>query len=207
MRKMNMQYDISENPFLVIPENKSLVYKEKIIEFAEKLKDFVVNDESSNNMILNIYSKARVCEKEIETERKRRGDPLRRELARINDKAKEVSDPLSKIISICNQKSAGYKNLLNEQNEQLQLKIREAEDMFGCITQEFVEPVSKVIRGEGAMSITKVEKKFKLVDIAKVPLKYLMLDEAQLKRDIALGMANIDGIEIYEESKTTLRIR
>lgn len=202
-----MQYDISENPFLVIPENKSLVYKEKIIEFAEKLKDFVVNDESSNNMILNIYSKARVCEKEIETERKRRGDPLRRELARINDKAKEVSDPLSKIISICNQKSAGYKNLLNEQNEQLQLKIREAEDMFGCITQEFVEPVSKVIRGEGAMSITKVEKKFKLVDIAKVPLKYLMLDEAQLKRDIALGMANIDGIEIYEESKTTLRIR
>ncbi len=202
-----MSFEVMDNPFLVIPEKKDLKYKEKIIDFATKLKDFVVNDEVTYKMITSIYGKARTCEKEVEIERKKIGEPLRKELARINDKAKEVSDPLSKIISICNEKSAGYITLLEEQNKEEQIKLREAEAMFSVSEPTYVEPVEKIIRGDGAMAITKVEKKFRLLDITKVPSKYLMLDESAIKKDLAMGFNKIEGLEIYEETKTSLRVR
>jgi hypothetical protein len=43
--------------------------------------------------------------------------------------------------------------------------------------------------------------------MAKVPAKYLMVDEAAIKRDLKLGVSEIDGIEIFEEKITQLRTR
>lgn len=202
-----MTLELSNNPFLLIPEKGISKFKEKIIEFAEKLKNFVVNDQESHNMITSIYEKARSCDKELESERKKLGEPLRKQLSKINDKAKEVSDPLSTIISICNEKSSQYVLLLEKKNKDLQDRVREAEAMFMVEEPTHIEPVEKVMRCEGALSITKMVKKFRILDIEKVPKKYLMLDEVGINKAMACGIEHIEGLEIYEESKTTLRVR
>ncbi len=67
--------------------------------------------------------------------------------------------------------------------------------------------MEKTLRGDGALAVTKIVKDFRLSDLSKVPLKYLKLDEASIKKDIALGVDSIPGIDIFEEKKVSLRTR
>ena len=67
--------------------------------------------------------------------------------------------------------------------------------------------MESIVRGDGAITVTKTETRFRVVDLSKVPLKYLVVDEAAIKRDIKLGLTQIDGLELYEEKTTQLRTR
>ncbi len=67
--------------------------------------------------------------------------------------------------------------------------------------------MEKTIRGEGAILTTKTEKAFRVLDISKVPLKYLMVDEAAVKKDLKLGINEVPGIEVFESTTTQLRMR
>lgn len=46
---------------------------------------------------------------------------------------------------------------------------------------------------------------FRVVDPAKVPARYLMVNEAALKAAVAGGAREIDGVEIFEDVRTAIR--
>jgi hypothetical protein len=71
----------------------------------------------------------------------------------------------------------------------------------------YLMPIEKNLRGDGAMTVTRTVRKFRIVDPSKVPLKYMKLDEEAVKAAIKLGVAEIEGLEIYDEKETTLRSR
>ncbi len=55
--------------------------------------------------------------------------------------------------------------------------------------------------------VTKTEKTFRIIDISKVPAKYLTVDEKAVERDLKLGVGTIEGLDIYSITKTSLRTR
>ena len=176
----------------------------KMVAFASAL---VVDTEDSYKKITSLYSQARSWKKCVDEKRKSMTEPLRKQTAAINDKAKELTDPLDQVINLANAKASGYQRLLEEQRLAEETKLREAADLFDAADEVYVPALEKVLRGEGASAVTKVEKRFRLSDITKVPAKYLTIDEKLVMQDIKLGLDSIPGIEIYEETITSLRVR
>jgi len=53
--------------------------------------------------------------------------------------------------------------------------------------------------------VTKRVRKFRITDLSKVPSRYLTISTEMVEQDISLGVAEIPGIEIYEETTSSLR--
>lgn len=175
-----------------------------MLGFAEQL---VVNSESAYKRMTSLYAQARTWKKAIEEKRKSLTEPYRKKVSEINDSAKKLTDTLDCVINHANAKTMSYQALLVKQKEEEDARLRAAADLFDASDEIYIPPMEKVLRGDGAIAVTKTEKKYRLSDISKVPVKYLMLDEAAIKRDLALGINSIPGLEIYEEQTTKLRIR
>lgn len=167
---------------------------------------FVVNCKESYGKITKLYADARGWKKKIEARRKELIEPFRKKMSEINDRAKNLTDPLDKFIDVANVKSNGYLRMLEDIKRKEDELLREAAAMFDD-APIYIPPMEKNLRGDGATMIQKTEKKFRVLDVTKIPMKYLMVDEDAIKRDIKLGLSEIEGLEIYEETTTQLRMR
>ena len=196
-----------EQPIVALtPEGAKGKIKAYISDLLSMAGSLVVTTEDGYKKITSLYKSARECKKAVEAKRKELVEPFRAQTAIINDKAKELSEPLDKIIEIANAKTGSYQKLLEEQKRVNDEETRQAAALFGD-SDIYIAPLEKTIRGDGAMAITKTVKKFRLSDINKVPMKYLMLNEKAIELDIKLGLSEIAGLEIYEEQTTQLRVR
>ena len=194
---------LEEDPF-VFPE---VAIKNTILQLRDFVAQLNVVDEISYKKVTSLYRQAREWKKCLEAKRKELVEPFRTEVARINDKAKELSEPLDNVINLANAKVNAYQRLLEDAKRLEEEKLREAASLFDAEDEVFVAPLDKVIRGDGAMAITKTEKRFKVTDLSKVPLKYLTINEKIVEQDMKLGINEIPGLEIWEETSTQLRIR
>jgi len=200
---------IESNPFEVSFEDKSHgeIIKNTIKDMVQFTKSIVVDSDSSYKKITSLYRQAREWKKCIDAKRKEMTEPLRKQTAVINDKAKEFTDPLDSVIEMANSKAVKYLRLLEEIKNKEDEELRQAASLFDATDELYIPPMEKTVRGEGAIAVTKTEKDFKVLDLSKVPMKYLMVNEEAIKRDVKLGLSEIPGLEIFETTKTQLRIR
>ena len=192
---------------ICLNEEEENPVKKVVSDLVSYAKSLVVSTESEYKSMTSLYRQARDWRRVIEARRKELTEPLRNELARINDKAKEVTEPLDEVIELANAKTGKYLLLLEDLKKKREADLNAIASLFGCDEPFEIEPVKNIIRGEGAMMIKKSEKRFRLLDIAKVPIKYLMINEEAIKRDLKLGVETIPGIEVYNETTTQLRTR
>ena len=178
-----------------------------ISDMVAFVTELVVDNEGAYRKVTSLYKQAREWKKAIEAKRKELVEPFRSRVAEINDRAKELTDPLDRVVEQSNAKVAGYHKLLEERKKAEDEKIRAEAALFDAAEELYIPDSPKTIRGDGAISVTRTEKRFKVMDLAKVPTKYLMVDEKALMQDIKLGITDIPGIEIYEETTTQLRVR
>lgn len=197
---------ISKEAALSLEEN-GVDVKQTIQDMVLFAKSMTVENDGSFKSMTSLYRQARDWKKLIEEKRKGATEPFRRQTSAINDKAKELSEPLTTVEEIAKMKVDGYQKMLEQKKEIEDAKIREAAAILDIDENLYIPPIEKSIRGEGAMAYTKVEKKFRLSDISKVPAKYLKLDEQAIKQDIKFGVNEIPGLEIYEEKSIQLRSR
>lgn len=202
-----MTMSIEESPLDVSFHPCELEVKQVVGDLLGYAKSLIVDTEDTYKNVTGIYRQAREWKKVIETRRKELTEPLRRETSKINDKAKEITDPLDAVIEIANSKSSKYMLLLEQAKKREEEALKLAASFFEAEEEVYVAPLENVIRGDGAMMIKKSDKRFRLVDISKVPTKYLMVNEEAVKRDLKLGIDTIPGLEIYEETTTQLRVR
>lgn len=198
-----------ENPFLVPLESSSheVQIKSTIRDMVAFVKGLAVNSEASYNKVTSMYRQAREWKRSIEAKRKELVEPFRKQMAVINDKAKDLTDPLDSVIAMANVKSTVYLRMLEEAKRNEDEQLRKVAAIFDAEDEIYIPPMEKNIRGEGAVLVTKTEKTFRVIDITKVPTKYLMVDEAAVKRDLKLGVVEIPGLEVFETTTTSLRTR
>ena len=202
-----MSIEISSKEMSLSLDKNSSEVKKIIDDMLQFTQSLIVDSESAFRTVTNLYRQSKDWRKIIEEKRKQATDPFRKQVSTINDKAKELSDPLCRVEELTKMKADGYQKMLEDAKKLQDQAIREAAIMLDIHEDLYIPPLEKSIRGDGAIAYTKVEKKFKLVDIDKVPAKYLKIDEAAIKQDIKLGVNTIPGIEIYEEKSTQLRSR
>lgn len=180
--------------------------KKVVTDMVAFVQDLSVTDHDSFQTATLLYNQARDWKKLIDESRKRATEPLRKQTTAINDKAKEMTDPLTKVEDFVKLKVNDYQRLLEEQHKKEEEKLKETADIFEA-GDVYMPPMETSMRGLGATATVKVEKKFILKDLSQVPLQYLMLDEAKVKLSIKMGLNEIPGLEIYEEKTTKLRAR
>lgn len=63
----------------------------------------------------------------------------------------------------------------------------------------------QAINQSSANSVVRKVWGFKLVDISKVPLEYLQLNETAIRNAIKEGKREIAGLEIFQQSQVAIR--
>lgn len=165
------------------------------ISFASSL---VVDNESAYEDIKQLYQQARDLKKVVEDNRKKRTEPFREEISDINAHAAELTTPLDRLIEIINKKTDAYLTMLENR------QVKEELDWFEMPADE---PPFKPTKATKTTVTTKTDRTFKVVDLSKVPLRYLMIDEYAIKKDLALGVFEIPGLEIQETTTKKLRLK
>ena len=188
-------------------ERKQFDLKQRLGEIVLVAKNLSVTNEEGFRRITALYAESKDWEKQIEFARKQANTPDQDRINARNDKAKELLTPLREIQSIAKTKSSQYQMMLEEAKKQEEERIKEAVDLLGLEDAPYLPPVEKTHRGDGAIVYTRTVRKFRIVDRAVVPSKYLKVDEDALEQDIKLGVAEIPGVEIYEEKVTQLKTR
>ena len=114
---MTTVINLDENTMEVAFDQSEGAIKNVIGDLLSYTKSIAVETESTYKTMTSLYKQARDWKKVIESRRKELTEPLRRETSRINDKAKEITDPLDTVINIANSKSNQYMLLLEEEKK------------------------------------------------------------------------------------------
>lgn len=188
---------------LAIVEDECEVFaptQHDIGDMLEWAKSIVVDSDDSYGMLYDIYCNARQSKNLLDSRRKELTEPLRRRTAYINGKAKPVLDILDEVIKITNAKANDYRMILESKHKDL-IDMASIFDADGV----YIPPVESPAMN-GTIAVKKY-KRFAVTNIDNVPSKYLKLDEEAVERDLKLGINIIPGLEIFEETTTTLRVR
>lgn len=208
----------------------------KVTDLVDKAKDYKITDTVTReeaNVTLKLIVE---LNKAIELRRVAITKPMLDAKAGIDTKFKVISKPLAEIEKSLRNEVARDINeqqrLAKIEEERLQKiadeKAKEVESQYGNtsnpLLQELVKTETKSITKEimkdaptvtnsfkssvGSSSVRTV-KKFRVIDISKIPDKYKMVDESLVNRVIRQAenrVTEIPGIEIYDDS-TGLTVR
>lgn len=188
-------------------EVEQLDVKKHISQLVLDLRGIVVKDEKSYRTMTSHYKCAREWKNIVEAKRKEMVEPFRKEISAINDKAKGLTDPLDEAIEIANHHATLYLRHLQDLKRAEDEKLRKAAALFDAEEDLYIPHLETKIRSEDVTITTKTEKQFRVVDISKVPRKYLTIDEEAIMQDIKLGVGEIPGLEISETTTTRLRVK
>ncbi len=142
--------------------------------------------------------------------------PLKEYTESINAAFKDITDPLAKADTILRQKVLAFnqeQERIKREAEELERQEREVAErrakLNGDTSAPFVPEPLPVVAEQRAItdvgeSNTRKIRRWRLVDINKVPMSYLMLDEVQIGKVVRAGIKEIAGIEIYEEKVLTV---
>lgn len=189
-------------------EVQSVIEHDFIQALTKEVLEKHIETQSDFEFVSEVYSTMRGVIKKIEDESKILKKPYQEAINKINFDKKVFIDPCMNLIAMCNQKIDYYHRKLEIERLEEERKQIEAAQMLDLPVEKlYVQPISKKLYASSATACTKEEVKFDLIDITKVPSKYLMLDEAAVKRDIKMGIRQIDGLNIYQTKKTTLKVK
>ena len=190
-----------------LQQTQKEIENSKIANEIANLQTLEMTNEPAFNFVASTYDKARKFFKRTEDARKNALAPHKEEINRINFQFKQIQEPLEEIIALCNKKTGEYQTYITKKEQERQKKILEAAAMLAAKTPIVLTEPVKPKSTESVIAKTKTITKFKVIDISKVPLEYLEINKSAVDRDIKMGVRNIEGLEIYEESITTLARR
>ena len=171
-------------------------YSDKVKEMTNYASKFEIHSREDVNDALKYAIEARALSKRIELVRKHITEPARKFISSINDTAKQFTEKLEEIEDCMTSKIDDWKDLQRDKQEIFALMEwnTNPEDLSNLSTN-------------GVTSYEKVEYKFELLDIEKVPRHYLKVDEKQVEIMMKAGITKVDGLKIWTERKTILRTK
>lgn len=201
-----MSVQVLESDLVSFDTENALSLKDKLQTALEIASSLAVVDDPSFRKMTAFYADSKEWEKRVEFLRKQANAPDQERINARNDKAKEILAPLKQVQMIAKQKCEQYQLLIERQRQEEEEKLQKAFDLIGINEAPIIE-AEKSTRGDGAMMYTRTIRKFRIVDLTKVPMKYLQLNEDMVNRELKLGISEIPGLEVYDETVTQLRTR
>lgn len=135
--------------------------------------------------------------KTIEDKRKEITQPLNASLKATNAMFKQLSQPFFEADRIIRDKVMDFRQAQEEKaqkEKERRQKIQAAHAAKGHETHEITQPKVEVAK----TTVTAKRWTFEIVDLSKVPRKYLIVDCSAVREDIRNGVRQIDGIDIFQ---------
>lgn len=197
---LKYNFDLEEQQMVVPVQTYEFAHfyspAERLVEMAFKIDPGAA---SAMDLIDSIYSEAKPIVKMIEKMEMAQKKPHKDAIQKITQAASKATDRLEMAIEIAKEKASLYSKWMEEQR---QMAIEECGKSGEIMTLEAAQ-----MSGEGSSIVTKTKRNFKIIDINKIPINYLEPNEKLIKYTINNSENKIPGIEIYEETTTSLRLK
>ncbi len=177
---------------------------ERMVEYANT---FDIGSQDEAEEALSFAVEAKTLFKKIEGLRKEITDPARKFITKVNDSARVFTEKLEKVEEILKAKIDAWKKKKEEEQRKAQAEAEVFAQAMDLSVVPYVEEAPKTIRSDGGMSYEKMEWKFDVEDLSKVPMHLLTIDEEKVKTMLRAGVRTIPGLKIYSETKTVIRTR
>lgn len=193
------------------------------IEATERAKALAVVTDDDSAEAVEFIKRVKSFAKEAEEARKAMKSPFDQMAKRIDAAFKPISESLSdaevvvkgKVTQFLNKKEAARQEFLRAQEEEIRRKAEEAADQaafFGPASAAVVDipaPIAVMEQTRVSTGLVTASQKsvwrFEVVDAAKVPTEYLMVNEKLIGEKVRGGMRSIPGVRIYEEKTISVR--
>lgn len=209
--------------------------KEQFAQIVESAKNFVVADDDSLERATDMVKVLKKGQSNLEKRRKELVGPHNERVKTINNIFKKIGEMANGGIQPLNGKMTQYHlqveaRLRKEEEERRRLEaeqlkaqgdeLREKAELEGQDVEAEMEKVQErqvelkgpitqapksVIRGNVGSSSVRKTWTFELLDIAKVPARYLQLNETAVRNAISMDIRNISGLRIFQKSITIVR--
>jgi len=198
------------------------IKKQELVEIENSNNDIVIQAENQwivsqadvdkANIILRNITKQM---KAIEKKRKSFTQPLNQSLGEINSTFKELVKPLEIAKDILTQKVMDWRDTEKQKIQAEQERIRKEEERRRKIQEahkekghEVSEPIvmakPKPLKETDTTHIRKVWE-FEIIEMAKIPHEYLMVNKSFIREAIRDGVRIIPGIRIYQEERMVIK--
>ncbi len=177
-------------------------FKESCHKMISYTDSVVILDDAEHKRSMQVFRKARKWRAEIEQARKRATEPFRNRINAINQTAREISAPLHEIEEKLETKALEYKEWLQQEADR---KLKEAAALWDLEELPISSEIS--INTKDTVTCTRTTKRFRLKDLKAVPQEFVMINEEAINKAIKNGINEIPGIEIFEETITSIRNR
>ena len=159
-------------------------------DLLEQARGLVVDNEGAFTTITSIYAQARQMEKLINDRLKEANRPAQDSINANKDIAQSFLTPIRGIVRSMQQSNEPMEGAARGEKQAEAAQIQQAAAVFDAPVP-YIAPVDKTLKGKGATSITKKRMRFELLELEKVPLRYLQLNERAVEYDIKLGVGSI----------------
>jgi hypothetical protein len=206
--------------------NEIEIYQDKDIKVIEQKTPSIITEAKSIQIDTEQKSKhandlLSACKKMFniaEDKRKFFVKPLNDHIKNINDEFKKLTSPLKEAESILKEKLLKYiskvKIIAQEKEKEKEAALADLDDFTG--EKPEVEEVKIRVESGLGMSFTKKVWRWKVIDEAKIPREYFLLDEKKINalikahartvKGISICDLKIDGIEIFQEDEIAIRV-
>lgn len=196
-------------------EKKLKEIKKDAVAMTKKVEKVVIKNEKQMDDASELLTQIKARQKRIEEIRLTYTKPLNESLRKINSDFKEASAPYLEIEGKIKQAIIAYRQEIERKRREEEMRLQEEarkraieeakkqkksqKKALDEIILPTVEKQESVIQTKSGQVKTRKVKKFRIIDEERVPRKYWIIDERLIRQDVAYGVEEIKGVEIYEE--------
>ncbi|MDD5458890.1 MAG: hypothetical protein PHF37_05830 [Phycisphaerae bacterium] len=160
----------------------------------------VIKDSDSETEAYQVLTQIKKHIDGIEAKRTAITKPLNASLKEVNALFKQLTKPLTQADTIIRDKILSFRQVREEQAQARQQKLLEkAQNEPDEAKAEQLQMKAEAVLANVGDSQTTKRWTFDLVDIAKVPVQYLDIDNGAIREAIRQGERDIPGLKIYQE--------
>ncbi len=171
-----------------------------IIVLKQEAQKIVIRNTKDVINAIEFLSKLKKKIKALEQERLKYTAPLNQSLKNLNSTFKTITEPLKNF-----EKEIKVSILMYRQDEEKRKNEREKKLQKENKNKNIhLKTAPTVIESKSGKIRIPLRLKFKIINLKKIPLKYLKLNEIKVREDINNGMKKIPGIKIYKEESISI---
>jgi hypothetical protein len=179
-------------------------FEAKVSDMIEAAKDIRVRSDNTEAQAVEMATAAKKLSRFIDKARSQAKRPYLDFNQQLDGMVMPIIKSLKKLEADQRKKCTAYRNELLRAEREKQAETAKLGNLT-LSTKKAPKPAEgKVETVMGSAGYQKV-KVAKLVDISKVPEKYLIVDMKKVQADVQSGIMQIPGIEIVEEVKMSVR--
>lgn len=197
---------------IIVASEKDLVpIKARVTKMQAVVSALVVEDEDGVMEASKILTGIKDVQRKIKTYKDARIKPINDALRLLRADLKPIEEHCAENEKIVKDKVITYNTELEKIHREAEAKLAERVEK-GTMKietaarkmEEVSEVTTHISTEKGSMTIKKV-KKFRVVDLSLLPLRFHLANEVAIRQRMNAGQSDLPGVEYYEEDQVSAR--